>query len=183
MVQALRINTLSKLTFSDCARFNALMKDVFPGIEFKDIEYEELAEAIRSVCKEANLRVNEIQVGTLYLMDWLLMQFLYSVEQLAQLKRYCIVQKSVVNYNHCCEIIRNFSGAIFLILRVSFIRECASSTNYKTKSLLLTYRYNDVTWFSPKVCKKLSILFSSNCNKKFTFFITTKWWHSYIEKM
>lgn len=57
------------------------MKDVFPGIEFKDIEYEELAEAIRSVCKEANLRVNEIQVGTLYLMDWLLMQFLYSVEQ------------------------------------------------------------------------------------------------------
>lgn len=57
------------------------MKDVFPGIEFKDIEYEELAEAIRSVCKEANLRVNEIQVGTLYLIDWLLMQFLYSVEQ------------------------------------------------------------------------------------------------------
>lgn len=57
------------------------MKDVFPGIEFKDIEYEELAEAIRSVCKEANLRVNEIQVGTLYLMDWLLMQFLYSVER------------------------------------------------------------------------------------------------------
>lgn len=57
------------------------MKDVFPGIEFKDIEYEELAEAIRSVCKEANLRVNEIQVGTLYLMDWLLMQFLYLVEQ------------------------------------------------------------------------------------------------------
>lgn len=90
------------------------MKDVFPGIEFKDIEYEELAEAIRSVCKEANLRVNEIQVGTLYLMDWLLMQFLYSVEQLAQLKRYCIVQKSVVNYNHCCEIIQIFSGAIFL---------------------------------------------------------------------
>lgn len=90
------------------------MKDVFPGIEFKDIEYEELAEAIRSVCKEANLRVNEIQVGTLYLMDWLLMQFLYSVEQLAQLKRYCIVQKSVVNYNHCCEIIRIFSGTIFL---------------------------------------------------------------------
>ena len=62
VVQALRINTLSKLTFSDCARFNALMKDVFPGIEFKDIEYEELAEAIRSVCEEANLRVNEIQV-------------------------------------------------------------------------------------------------------------------------
>lgn len=62
VVQALRINTLSKLTFSDCARFNALMKDVFPGIEFKDIEYEELATAIRSVCEETNLKVNEVQV-------------------------------------------------------------------------------------------------------------------------
>ena len=62
VVQALRINTLSKLTFSDCARFNALVKDVFPGIEFKDIEFDKLAEAIRAVCKEKNLKVNEIQV-------------------------------------------------------------------------------------------------------------------------
>ena len=63
VVQALRINTLSKLTFSDSIRFDALVKDVFPGIEFKDIEYETLAEAIRQVCKETNLVVNEIQVG------------------------------------------------------------------------------------------------------------------------
>jgi dynein heavy chain 2 len=62
VVQALRINTLSKLTFSDCARFNALVKDVFPGIEFKDIEFDKLAEAIRTVCKEKNLKVNETQV-------------------------------------------------------------------------------------------------------------------------
>ena len=62
VVQALRINTLSKLTFSDSTRFDALVKDVFPGIEFKDIEYETLAEAIRQVCKETNLVVNEIQV-------------------------------------------------------------------------------------------------------------------------
>lgn len=46
--------------FSDCVRFNVLMKDVFSGIEFKDIEYEELVEVIRFVCKEVNLRVNEI---------------------------------------------------------------------------------------------------------------------------
>ena len=62
VVQALRINTLSKLTFSDCARFNALVKDVFPGIEFKDIEFDKLAEAIRIVCKEKNLKINETQV-------------------------------------------------------------------------------------------------------------------------
>ncbi|KAJ8297986.1 LOW QUALITY PROTEIN: hypothetical protein KUTeg_024517 [Tegillarca granosa] len=62
VVQALRINTLSKLTFSDSARFDALVKDVFPGIEFKDIEYETLAQAIRDVCGENNLKVNEIQL-------------------------------------------------------------------------------------------------------------------------
>ena len=63
VVQSLRINTLSKLTFSDSARFDGLLKDIFPGIEFKDIEYEELAEAIRTVCRETNLQVNEGQVS------------------------------------------------------------------------------------------------------------------------
>ncbi|XP_076467409.1 LOW QUALITY PROTEIN: cytoplasmic dynein 2 heavy chain 1-like [Babylonia areolata] len=62
VVQSLRINTLSKLTFSDSARFDGLLKDVFPGVEFKDIEYEALAEAIRTVCRESNLAVNESQV-------------------------------------------------------------------------------------------------------------------------
>ena len=44
-------------------RFDALVRDVFPGIEFKDIEYETLAEAIREVCKETSLVVNEMQVN------------------------------------------------------------------------------------------------------------------------
>lgn len=43
-------------------RFDALVRDVFPNIEFKDIEYETLAEAMRTVCKETNLVVNEMQV-------------------------------------------------------------------------------------------------------------------------
>ncbi|KAH3831149.1 hypothetical protein DPMN_104411, partial [Dreissena polymorpha] len=62
VVQATRINTISKLTFSDSIRFDALVKDVFPGIEFKDIEYETLAEAMRAVCKETNLVINEMQI-------------------------------------------------------------------------------------------------------------------------
>ncbi|XP_053400577.1 cytoplasmic dynein 2 heavy chain 1-like [Mercenaria mercenaria] len=62
VVQALRINTISKLTFSDSVRFDALVRDVFPNIEFKDIEYETLAEAIRTVCKETNLVANEMQI-------------------------------------------------------------------------------------------------------------------------
>ena len=62
IVQALRINTLSKLTFSDSIRFDALVRDVLPGVEFKDIEYEELAESLRQVCKESSLVVIEPQV-------------------------------------------------------------------------------------------------------------------------
>ncbi|XP_076446844.1 LOW QUALITY PROTEIN: cytoplasmic dynein 2 heavy chain 1-like [Babylonia areolata] len=62
VVQSLRINTSSKLTFSDGNRFDGLLKDVFPGVEFKDIEYEDLAESIRVVCKESNLVVNEGQI-------------------------------------------------------------------------------------------------------------------------
>lgn len=63
VVQALRINTLSKLTFSDSISFDALVKDIFPSVEFKDIEYETLAEAIREVCKESNLVIIEPQVS------------------------------------------------------------------------------------------------------------------------
>ncbi|XP_063970614.1 cytoplasmic dynein 2 heavy chain 1 [Lytechinus pictus] len=62
VVQALRVNTLSKLTFSDGIRFDALVKDVFPGVELKDIEYLTLADAIRQHCKEHNLVVMETQV-------------------------------------------------------------------------------------------------------------------------
>lgn len=61
-MQAVRINTLSKLTFTDGARFDALVSDVFPGVDFKDIEYEHLAVAFREACKEKHLLVNENQV-------------------------------------------------------------------------------------------------------------------------
>ena len=62
VVQALRVNTLSKLTFSDGVRFDALVKDVFPGVELKDIEYMTLADAIRQHCKDQHLVVMETQV-------------------------------------------------------------------------------------------------------------------------
>ena len=63
VVQALRINTLSKLTFSDSIAFDALLRDVFPGVPFKDIEYETLREKLKEVCAESNLVANDIQVG------------------------------------------------------------------------------------------------------------------------
>ena len=64
MVQALRLNTLSKLTFADSKRFDSLVKDVFTGVPFKDLEYLELEAALREACQEANLIIIESQVGT-----------------------------------------------------------------------------------------------------------------------
>ncbi|XP_009895076.2 cytoplasmic dynein 2 heavy chain 1 [Dryobates pubescens] len=62
VVQALRLNTMSKLTFADCARFDALVKDVFPGIDFKDVEYAELTIALQQVFEEANLEIIGSQI-------------------------------------------------------------------------------------------------------------------------
>ena len=40
---------------------------MFTGVDFKDIEYEHLAEAIREVCKEQNLAAIDGQVRMAYL--------------------------------------------------------------------------------------------------------------------
>nr|XP_026693267.1 cytoplasmic dynein 2 heavy chain 1-like isoform X1 [Ciona intestinalis] len=55
VVQALRINTLSKLSFADSQRFDALVKDVFPNIVFQEMEQESLRAAIDAQCNEMHL--------------------------------------------------------------------------------------------------------------------------------
>lgn len=62
MVQALRLNTMSKLTFADSSRFDALVRDVFPGVDFKDVDYETLKSALLSVYEEARLEIIPSQV-------------------------------------------------------------------------------------------------------------------------
>ena len=65
MVQALRLNTLSKLTFADSKRFDALVHDVFTGVEFSDVEYQRLEAALREASQERNLVAIDRQVGPL----------------------------------------------------------------------------------------------------------------------
>eukprot|EP00051_Salpingoeca_urceolata_P021875 m.349048 g.349048 ORF g.349048 m.349048 type:complete len:4259 (-) comp19881_c0_seq4:199-12975(-) len=55
LVQAVRVNTLSKLTFVDSARFDELVKDLFPSVQLAEIEYKELSEIIRQVYADLNL--------------------------------------------------------------------------------------------------------------------------------
>ena len=42
IIKAVRINTLSKLTFTDMRKFKQLLGDIFPGVESKDIAYEHI---------------------------------------------------------------------------------------------------------------------------------------------
>uniref|UniRef100_A0A8C4HFM7 Cytoplasmic dynein 2 heavy chain 1 n=1 Tax=Dicentrarchus labrax TaxID=13489 RepID=A0A8C4HFM7_DICLA len=57
VVQALRLNTMSKLTFADSSRFDALVKDVFSGVNFTDVEDQILMQALEQVYKEARLEL------------------------------------------------------------------------------------------------------------------------------
>jgi dynein heavy chain 2 len=52
LIKAVRVNTLSKLTFGDTYKFLALIGDVFPGVPSSDITGGELEEAIKEVIKE-----------------------------------------------------------------------------------------------------------------------------------
>ncbi|XP_008299945.1 cytoplasmic dynein 2 heavy chain 1 [Stegastes partitus] len=57
VVQALRLNTMSKLTFADSSRFDALVKDVFSSVSFTDVEDQILMHALEQVYKEAQLEL------------------------------------------------------------------------------------------------------------------------------
>ena len=65
VVQALRLNTLSKLTFADSKRFDSLVRDVFPGVSIQEVEYAELEEALKEACKDLNIVVVKSQVSGL----------------------------------------------------------------------------------------------------------------------
>lgn len=62
MVQALRLNTMSKLTFADASRFDALIKDVFSGVHLTNLVDQRLMRALEEVYKEAQLELTPSQV-------------------------------------------------------------------------------------------------------------------------
>ncbi|KAL4105900.1 hypothetical protein PRIC1_003955 [Phytophthora ramorum] len=64
LIKAVRINTLSKLTFVDSTRFLALIGDVFPGVESADLAGGALGDAIHEVMtsKPFFLEVDELQI-------------------------------------------------------------------------------------------------------------------------
>lgn len=61
-VQALRLNTLSKLLFRDCLAFDALVKDTFPGTQFISSGHEKLTAFLKESFTALGLYYNERQV-------------------------------------------------------------------------------------------------------------------------
>tara|TARA_B110000091_G_scaffold199866_1_gene230119 strand:- start:810 stop:8225 length:7416 start_codon:yes stop_codon:yes gene_type:complete len=57
LIQSVRVNTLSKLTFTDARMFLGLIGDVFPGIASKDIKNEVLETAMKEVMTGSNFNL------------------------------------------------------------------------------------------------------------------------------
>lgn len=62
IVKSARFNTMSKLTFADSKRFDALLKDIFPNVKITEFEYDELKKALGQVFAEHKLIFNNIQL-------------------------------------------------------------------------------------------------------------------------
>ncbi|GLH06946.1 Dynein heavy chain, cytoplasmic, partial [Gryllus bimaculatus] len=62
VVRALRLNTLSKLTFADGTRFDALVRDVFPGVPFSTGGHDQLRLALHEACQELSLLPSDNQL-------------------------------------------------------------------------------------------------------------------------
>ena len=63
LIKAIRVNTMSKLTFSDSKKFENLMTNIFLGVSVEDVKYEDLTKAISETLKEMNFNYVERQVS------------------------------------------------------------------------------------------------------------------------
>ena len=63
-MQALRLNTLSKLTFDDAIRFDALVKDVFGReLQLTNVHFEQLGAAIKVLLQYCTIDKHNITAG------------------------------------------------------------------------------------------------------------------------
>ena len=65
LIKAVRINTMSKLTFANARRFQNLCVDLFPGVTVRDIEYAELEIHIREAMEEMKLKGIDTQIANM----------------------------------------------------------------------------------------------------------------------
>ena len=63
LIKAVRMNTMSKLTFADARLFQDLCVDLFPGVTVKDMEHAELEIHIREAMEEMRLKDIDMQIA------------------------------------------------------------------------------------------------------------------------
>ncbi|XP_017783105.1 PREDICTED: cytoplasmic dynein 2 heavy chain 1 [Nicrophorus vespilloides] len=63
VITAIRLDTLSKLTFSDSEIFDGLIKDVFPGVEFQQENNAKICSALEESFLELGMQKNERQMN------------------------------------------------------------------------------------------------------------------------
>ncbi|KAE9420714.1 hypothetical protein Angca_008064, partial [Angiostrongylus cantonensis] len=66
VVQALLLNTLSKLTFSDSKRFNVLINDVFSSVNKEMATFGDLIEPLKSASNEMNIELTDKQLQKVF---------------------------------------------------------------------------------------------------------------------
>lgn len=68
-VQALELNTISKLTFDDSVLFKSLISDIFPEVKITNSPqiYDTLIQKIRKAAEDMRLQINQRQVNHLLL--------------------------------------------------------------------------------------------------------------------
>lgn len=62
LIKSIRVNTISKLTYSDSYKYEYLQQDMFPGIQTQEIDYGKLVECIKEALAELKLLYIEKQV-------------------------------------------------------------------------------------------------------------------------
>lgn len=66
VIQVLRMDTLSKLTFADSVKFDSIIKDVFKNVKLELIQNNLLVDAIEKSFEEIGLIKNERQVSVTF---------------------------------------------------------------------------------------------------------------------
>ena len=62
LIKAIRVNTISKMTYEDAIKYESLQSDMFPGITSADIDYEDLSAAVAETIKDMKLQNIDKQI-------------------------------------------------------------------------------------------------------------------------
>ncbi|XP_063237932.1 cytoplasmic dynein 2 heavy chain 1 [Bacillus rossius redtenbacheri] len=106
-VQALRLNTMSKLTFRDRDHLDALVRDVFPGVPFTSSGHERLVRALADSYAELGLSPDDDQ----------LRKCMELYEQLQQRIGVVIVGPSGSGKSTVCRLVKNALSKLGVVLR------------------------------------------------------------------